>query len=693
MRNNQPVINREYPYPHGKVIISHTDAKGRISHSNSAFVEISGFSQQELLGEPHNILRHPDMPTEAFRDLWSTVQSGRPWTGIVKNRRKSGDYYWVRAYVTPIPDGSGYLSVRTQATADEISAAEALYERMRNDPTIRLYEGRVVARGIKGWYEGISGRLRLTHRLWLAVLIFMSLMLAGAGTALWNLYNVSHQFQQYIQRDSVRLKAYGEMYAQGLQTGQAIRNIILDPSNPKAFINLEDANKAFDSAMQAAQNQSVGGNDAKELKSIEEQWNVDKGLKARIVELAKSGKQNEAVAMLNTDETPRWRKIKDGLLQQSSIVNKESGAAAESVMKDASDGSAFSISVVTLGFIIGLTLIAVTLAYISRYLSQAREAIRQIADGGDLCRPLPPSRRDEIGDIMAQISTMRNKLHELIADIVDTIGGLNNETATLKQSAGVTSQVSHEQSDAAAGVAAAIEQLSVSIDQVRDNANESHRLSGAASRSAVQGSGIINQASDEMNSIAAAITSSADAVKELETHSKQISSIVKVIREIADQTNLLALNAAIEAARAGESGRGFAVVADEVRKLAERTSNSTHEITAMVEKIQLGTQLAAQQMQSSVTKVSSGVSLAQQAGESVTDIRTSADESVQAVASITEALDEQSGAARDIAQRIEVIASGAENNSSSASHTLQAATKINDLSGELSRLAGRFKIS
>ena len=97
MRNNQPVTQREQPYPKGRVIISHTDIKGRITHANDAFFDISGFTREELIGQAHNIVRHPDMPSEAYRDLWSTVQQGRPWTGIVKNRCKNGDHYWVRA--------------------------------------------------------------------------------------------------------------------------------------------------------------------------------------------------------------------------------------------------------------------------------------------------------------------------------------------------------------------------------------------------------------------------------------------------------------------------------------------------------------------------------------------------------------------------------------------------------------------
>ena len=110
--------------------------KGRITYCNPAFVEVSGFSTEELLGQPHNIVRHPDMPEEAFRDMWHTIQGGLPWSGMVKNRRKNGDHYWVQANATPMRDGQrivGFLSVRTQPSRDAVAAAEALYARMRDE--------------------------------------------------------------------------------------------------------------------------------------------------------------------------------------------------------------------------------------------------------------------------------------------------------------------------------------------------------------------------------------------------------------------------------------------------------------------------------------------------------------------------------------------------------------------------------
>jgi len=136
MRINLPVTQNSYDFPADQTLISITDLKGRITYCNPNFIEVSGFTRAELIGQPHNLVRHPDMPDEAFRDMWETIQAGLPWTALIKNRRKNGDYYWVRANATPMRNGQrivGYLSVRTHAPQDEIQQAEALYAAMRRD--------------------------------------------------------------------------------------------------------------------------------------------------------------------------------------------------------------------------------------------------------------------------------------------------------------------------------------------------------------------------------------------------------------------------------------------------------------------------------------------------------------------------------------------------------------------------------
>ena len=166
MRTNMPVTQREHAVPDGVTLVSRTDASSYITHCNDAFVAASGFSREELIGETHNLVRHPDMPPEAFRDLWATIRAGRPWSGLVKNRRKNGDHYWVRANVSPTPDG-GYMSVRMRPSREEIAAAEELYARMRNGERIRLHEGQVVSRNPLSMLGRFLRRFTLAQSLWL----------------------------------------------------------------------------------------------------------------------------------------------------------------------------------------------------------------------------------------------------------------------------------------------------------------------------------------------------------------------------------------------------------------------------------------------------------------------------------------------------------------------------------------------
>ena len=156
MRTNLPITQREYAFPAGQALVSTTDLQGRILYCNPAFIEVSGYTREELLGQPHNMIRHPDMPEEAFRDMWQTIESGQPWSGLVKNRRKNGDHYWVMANVTPLLDGDrpvGYMSVRTLPDRQQVSEAETLYARMREAVSRggggpRLQAGRLAPQGV-----------------------------------------------------------------------------------------------------------------------------------------------------------------------------------------------------------------------------------------------------------------------------------------------------------------------------------------------------------------------------------------------------------------------------------------------------------------------------------------------------------------------------------------------------------------
>ncbi|MFP1879321.1 methyl-accepting chemotaxis protein [Lonsdalea quercina] len=189
MRVNTPVTQQEYSLSADTTLMSTTDIKSHITYANSAFIRVSGFDAEELMGQPHNIVRHPDMPPAAFADMWYTLQQGDSWTGMVKNRRRNGDYYWVRANVTPVYHNdklSGYISVRNTPEAEEVKAAAALYDAVIKQQAGRrkFYKGLVVRTGllsVLSLFQKMPVRWRLRCAVLAGGMIPFLLSLSGAG--------------------------------------------------------------------------------------------------------------------------------------------------------------------------------------------------------------------------------------------------------------------------------------------------------------------------------------------------------------------------------------------------------------------------------------------------------------------------------------------------------------------------------
>jgi aerotaxis receptor len=188
MRNNLPVTNVERSLKEGEFIVSKTNLKGQITYVNRPFLEISGFSEEELMGAPHNIVRHPDMPPAAFQDLWQTLQSGQPWRGMVKNRCKNGDYYWVDASANPIWERGrivGFMSLREKPSREKIVSAERVYRQFREEGArgYSVKAGRVVRTGLFGWFESLAN-LSMMSRITAACITLGLLDSAMAASSL-----------------------------------------------------------------------------------------------------------------------------------------------------------------------------------------------------------------------------------------------------------------------------------------------------------------------------------------------------------------------------------------------------------------------------------------------------------------------------------------------------------------------------
>jgi aerotaxis receptor len=191
MTENLATAGADYHLSERDVTISRTDTTGRIVYVNEAFVKSSGYTREELTGQPQNIVRHPDMPREVFRDLWNTIEHDQPWTGLLKNRRKNGQAYWVVANVTPVfEQGSkvGYMAVRTKPTDEQIEQAEHLYQMLSdpNDQRVRLAGGEVVRTGLLGAIDRVLG-LPVALRLWGVMALLMALFALQSLSAIYPL--------------------------------------------------------------------------------------------------------------------------------------------------------------------------------------------------------------------------------------------------------------------------------------------------------------------------------------------------------------------------------------------------------------------------------------------------------------------------------------------------------------------------
>ena len=372
--------------------------------------------------------------------------------------------------------------------------------------------------------------------------------------------------------------------------------------------------------------------------------------------------------------------------QKTEVANLTATAGARA--------SSIRLTNITVFLIALLASVAIALLLSGKIVGALLNAIRTAASisNGQLTNVIDTNVADESGDLLRALASMQGNLRQLIAHIGSNAQKSGASCATMSSALNQITQSVAGQNDATATVAAAAEQMSVSINNIHANADDALAVNQASSELAVQGRTIIQKAADEMIRIAGTVKEAANVVERVGQQSNEISSIVRVIREVADQTNLLALNAAIEAARAGEAGRGFAVVADEVRKLAEKTSSSAEEISRMITAIQSSSDVAVNSIHHAVQQVETTATLAGEARSSIERIQANVGQSTNFAHDISSALSEQSQASTLIAQQVESITRMSEKNTHSVGEAGVAMRTLEEESKDLLTAVARFVI-
>ena len=507
--------------------------------------------------------------------------------------------------------------------------------------------------------------MRFSTRLFLFTALPAALFTVALAVSLWALMRVQNDFSRYIGTDQALASGLSQMYAQGLQSGQALRNILLDPENAKAYENLDAANQSYDKAfgqtLRVAQDTPL----AAQVAALEGLRATQAQVQAQVHTLARSDVA-AAMALLNAQETPAWRKLRAALLEHMASAGKNQALANDLTHQRANQMRSVAMALTALALLVAVSLGLYMLRSLGRELggdpADVRAALRQVAQG-DLAAPEGATAAAPVG-LMAELAAMRQALRSLVGQVRDSTLAITHASGEIAQGNNDLSGRTEQQASALEETAASMEELSSTVQQNAANAQQASTLAVSAAQVAQQGGAVVGEVVTTM--------------KAINDSSQHIADIIGVIDSIAFQTNILALNAAVEAARAGEQGRGFAVVASEVRTLAQRSADAAKEIRALIH--------------ASVERVAQGSALVDRAGATMEEVVASIGRVSAIVAEISAASSEQSAGVSQIGEAVMHMDQATQQNAALVEESAAAADSLRLQAQELLQAVALFRL-
>lgn len=663
-------------------IVSESDLKGDIVSINDKYIEISKYSREELIGSPHSLTRHPDMPKETFKELWATIGRGKTFRGIIKNRAKDGTPYYVDAVIAPVMGKNGkplkYIGVRYDITAAEIERQNAKGILNAIDSTFAFVE-----------YDTRGNVLHANTN-------FTTIL----GYRLDEILNKHHRI--FVEPASANSNTYSQFWSDlnsGLSKSDVFKMISKDGKEVWAqsvYAPVKDEmgrvtkiiQIATDITAEKMRNADFEGQLAAVGKSqavIE--FNLD-GTITRANEnflnavgytLDEIKGRHHSIFIEEKDrQSPNyrefWAKLNRGEFESGEF--RRIGKGGKEVFIQASYNPILDLS--------GKPFKVVKMATDCTAQVAARNEMRkkvdyilELASKGDLTQDISATGDDAISQICRGLGAFFADLRKTISSMADNAAALSGASEELSSVSSEMSSNAEETSSQANVVSAASEQVSQNVQTVSTGVDELNSAIREIAMNATEAAKVSQQA-------VTIASSTNETISKLGASSSEIGKVVKVITSIAEQTNLLALNATIEAARAGEAGKGFAVVANEVKELAKETAKATEDISHKIDTIQSDTRGAIQAIRQISEVIGQINDISNTIASAVEEQTATANEMGRNVA-------EAAKGTGEIAKNVATVATAAESTTQGANNTQQAASELARMAAELQRLVSRFK--